>query len=485
MPRPRYLAGEYLPDQADYLTEGLLVADNVFWSPTGYRPIPSPAAIANGDLGATPLGATAYRVNGVVHLLAGTASKIRRLNASGWADIGTGYSASASVGWRFAEASGYMLCTNGADAIQRYDPAGSAGAGSIAALGGSPPLARYIAVVRDRVLLGYAASNERKIAWSDSGDITDWTPAVGGPGTYTFAAGGAITAVGGGEFGLVFQENRITRLNPAYDGSTWQYDVLTENVGCIAPWSYYQYGRLHFFLSARGWMMTDGASEPVPIGDEKIDRFYRTLEDRTYYPQMSAVVDPRRAMLFVAVPNASSPTRLLIYHIGGQKWTTGTLSGGAVKLFSGLSQSVTLEQLDATYPSIDAMTTSLDDRIFQGGYPEVFVFNSGDELQSLTGTNLAATLTDATREPLEGRLSWINKVRPLIDTATGVTVTIAGQESFGDTASSASYTTQDESGQLHVDENRNLVQVTVAVAAATTWDRYQGYVLELEDGGEA
>lgn len=474
--RVRHPYGEYLPDQSG-LTDGLRVADGVFATPAGYRPVPSPAAIVNGTLPARCLGATSYRVNGVVHLLAGTATNLYRYTTSGFSSLASGLSASTDYGWRFAEAGGLMLATNGADPIKKYNPA----TGTIANLAGSPPTARYIGVVRDRVVLGYASALERKIAWSGAGLPESWTPAVGGPGSYEMASGGEITGLVGGEVGLVFQETRITRLVPSYDGSTWQYDELSPNIGCVAPWSIAQYGRLTFFLSARGWMVTDGASQPVAIGDEKIDRTFKALADRSAYPAMSVVVDPKNGLLMIAAPNATPSTKLFLYHIEAGRWTTAPVT--TERLFAGLSQSVTLEGLDGTYPSIDDMETSLDDRIFQGGYPEAFLFDGSHRLCAMTGANLAATFTDAEREMIPGRRSRIRRARFLSDAGSGVTLTLATRNVLGETLAETEYTTLNRAGEFPIRLNTRFAQATFEIAAGTDWTFAQGWDVEFEDGG--
>lgn len=479
MPRQRQAFGELLPDQSNFQSGGLVVADGCLPTPTGYRPLPSPAAIPNGSLGAAPLGAYAVRANGDVHLIVGTATKLRRYEAGGWTDLATGLAATAGVGWRFDLAGGLVIATNGTDAIKKY----TLSSGVVANLGGSPPTARYLAVVRGRVLLGYVDSEERKIGWSAEGLPESWTPAVGGPGRFTFASGGSITGVAGGEFGLVFQESSITRLLPAYDGNTWQYDELSALIGCIAPWSLHRYGRLYRFLSSQGWMQTDGASPPMPIGKEKIDRAFMAQANRTYFAQMSAITDPKTGVMFAAVPNGDVPSKVYCYDDLLQKWTTATFS--ASRFFAGLSQSVTLEQLDATYPDLDAMTTSLDDRIFQGGYPELMFFDAGHDLCALTGTNLEATFTDCERELIAGYRARGRRLRPIVDASAGVSVTIAGRNRLGDAQVATDYASPRASGEFPIRENWNLIQATVKIAAGTAWTSAQGYDIEYEQGGRA
>src|SRR5262249_44786439 len=129
-------------------------------------------------------------------------------------------------------------------------------------------------------------------------------------GSLSFASGGDITGfVGGEEYGLVFQEGRIIRLVPTFDETVFDQQEISKDVGCMAPWSLASYGKQVFFLSNKGFMVTDGVSVE-PIGSEKIDRSFLSIIDRTYLDNMSAVVDPRNSLYMVMCPSAN-PTNVM------------------------------------------------------------------------------------------------------------------------------------------------------------------------------
>ena len=67
-------------------------------------------------------------------------------------------------------------------------------------------------------MAGYAGGSGLRIAWSDNGNPASWT--AGGAseaGQYDMADGGDITGIVGGEYGLVFQEERIMRMTYTAD----------------------------------------------------------------------------------------------------------------------------------------------------------------------------------------------------------------------------------------------------------------------------
>ena len=235
---------------------------------------------------------------------AATTGNIYTYSTSGYTAVASGLSGSKDIGTRFCPYGAFMLATNGTDPIKSFDPASPA---AMTNLGGGPPTARFLGVVRGFVVLGYAGGNPARIAWSDNGGPANWT--VGGAseaGQYDMASGGDVTGIIGGEYGLIFQEDRILRMTYTADDTIWQFDEIVSDAGCAAPKSLASWGKMSFFWSNRGFMTCDGASVQA-IGDEKVDRTFRSLIDRGYFGAMSAVVDPERALYIVAVERRRRP----------------------------------------------------------------------------------------------------------------------------------------------------------------------------------
>src|SRR5438105_8593285 len=109
------------------------------------------------------------------------------------------------------------------------------------------------------------------------------------------------------------------------DDIVWQFDEIVADGGCAAPKSLASWGKTSFFWSDRGFMTCDGVSVQA-IGDEKVDRTFRSLIDRGYFGAMSAVIDPVRALYMVAVPSADPTTTLFLYNYAEGRWTTAPLT---------------------------------------------------------------------------------------------------------------------------------------------------------------
>lgn len=473
----RILFGEWLPDQPAQLGQGLAKADGVVAIAGGYAPIAGFAPMKNGTLAGRCIGAGGYRHADAPYLFAATATNIYSYSTSGYASVASGLSGTRDLGVRFCPYGAFMLATNGTDPIKTFDPASP---GAMTNLGGSAPTARYLGVVRGFVVAGYAGGSGLRIAWSDNGNPASWT--AGGAseaGQYDMAGGGDVTGVVGGEYGLIFQEDRILRMSYTADDTIWQFDELVTDAGCAVPKSLASWGKTSFFWSNRGFMTCDGVTVQA-IGDEKVDRTFRSLIDRGYYGAMSAVVDPARALYIVAVPSADPTTSVFLYNYAQGRWTTATLT--SEYLFSALSLSTTLEDLDTLYASIDADGLVLDGAALRGGVPSVMLFDGAHRLGTLSGPPIAATIADAMRELAPGMRSRIRSVRPLAD-AAGATVRIAGTNRLSDTASETSYADAQANGAYRCRENWNQTRITVAIPAGAGWSSAQGYDVDAVTGG--
>lgn len=476
---PRQIYGEYLPDQPAYQNQGLVTCDGVFPIANGYAPVPAFSPIANGMLPGPAIGGAAYRVDANVYVFAGTTANIYRYQTGGWTSVLSGLSTAQGIGIRFKSYNTLMLATNGIDPIKQFDPASPT---AFTNLGGTPPVARFIGVVRGFVVLGYTSNSSVRIAWSDNGTPSTWTAGTGEAGFYIMPSGGDVTGIVGGEYGLIFQENRILRMTYTADDTIWQFDEIASDIGCIAPNSIATYGKLTFFLSNRGFMVCDG-STVTPIGAEKIDRSYLSRLSRSYLSNMSASIDPVNSLYIVMSPSASPPTTAYIANFNlGYKWTTAPVT--AQFLFSALSQGVTLEDLDAIYTYLEAIPISLDDPSFRGGYPLLLLFNSSNALGSLSGPPLKANIVDSKAEPFPGMKARVKSFRLLSD-ASAANVTVRSSNNLSNSQTVSTYATRETSGEYRMRENANLIQFQVEIPAGTNYTFVQGYDADVVQGGRA
>jgi hypothetical protein len=472
----RQIFGEWKPDQPAHLQDGLVRAHGVVPIANGYAPLPSFSPAPGGALPAACIGAGAYRTSDDVYVFAATATAIYRYGGAGHVAIKTGLSSSPAIGVRFCPFNRLMLATNGVDPIHKFDPSTPTG---MTALAASAPTARFLAVVRGFVVAGYVANDALRVAWSDNGDPATWTAGTGEAGFQAMSSGGDITGVVGGEYGLVFQENRVVRMTYTADDAIWQFDEIATDIGCIAPWSLATYGKLTFFLSNKGFMACDGVTVEA-IGIETVDRAFLSMLDRTYLERMSAAVDPRSSTYIVSVPSANPATEVYLYHFALRRWTTASLT--AERIFPALSQSVSLDALDASYGSIDATGLSIDSAALRGGYPLLMLFDGSHRLGTLSGPNMAATLIDGLKELVPGGKARIRSVRPLTDAAATI-ITLLGADGLSDSLDETVHETRTPAGVHRMRRSCSFCSAKLSVPAGTAWTYAQGYDVDFAPGG--
>jgi hypothetical protein len=320
--------GEWLPDQPT-LTPSARVAKNVIPVEQGYKSLPSVAA-ATDALGADILSifAAADQVQNA-SVFVGTAAGLYKLNGIGWTDLTNGggaYTTGSEERWRFVLWGQYVLATNYSDDVQVH-PIGTAT--DFADLAGTPPRARHIAVVRDFVVLanledGVDGAVPYRVRWSGLGDHETWTASAATQSDFQdLLEGGAIQALTGGEVGTVFMDNAIWRMTYVGSPAIFQFDCVERGRGTYAPDSVVALGGQAFYLGLDGFYLFNG-QQSVPIGAEKVDRYFFRQVRMQYLHKVQAAIDPFSGIVMWMWPGPGSGgelNRALIFN-----WRTGRWS---------------------------------------------------------------------------------------------------------------------------------------------------------------
>lgn len=421
MAETRLTFGEWAPDQPG-IAGTLQEAANVVPQAQGYGPFP--ALVDYSESASEDLkGVFAGNTGAVSALFAGGDSKLFRMNASTYAmsDVSKSGGYSATTRWRFIQFGANVIATNGVDNLQSFVLGSSS---AFADLPGSPPVADYVTVVRDFVVLGRIANYSNRVQWSDINNETNWTAGTASQSDYQdIPDGGEVRGVTGGEFGLVLMDKAIVRMSYIGTPLFFQFDTISRNRGCYEPGSIASYGTQTFFLSDDGFYVTDGQSV-TPIGAEKIDRWFFDNASPDTLDTMSAATDPLRNIVVWAFDNVAGGRSVLIYNWQLGRWSHGDTD--ADFLASAATASVTLEALDSVAASLDDLDTSLDSRQWVGG-KLMFAAARGDKIASFTGQQTTASLI--TGDFGEGRQSVVILARPQIDGGSA-SVSIASRTSL-------------------------------------------------------
>lgn len=464
--------GEFKPDQTR-ASETLRICRNVLAS-GDQRYIPLKALHTFSDAMAEPFkgGYSAISSDGDGFLLVGTSTKLLRLSGGSWTSLLTGLTTSAR--WQMQQFGDYVVAVNGG-ATQEVDLV----AGTAAALAGAPT-GTSVWVVGDYVCIGQADGAINEVATSAFRDHTGWTPGTDQATLQVFQTGGAVQGGIGGEYGVIFQRDRIVRQTRTGDAlAPFQYDEITANFGCANGNTIASAGRSAFFLSDRGFMAIDDGQALRPIGSERVDRWWDENVGRDNYDKVFCAVDPRNSLVVWGLSGTNGV--LLFYNFALDRWTTAKF--GFSGILSGFDTSTSLETLAVTYTDIDAMTITLDDARWSGGDPRLYLFGTDDKAGTLTGDNLEATFELPQTEIVPGKRVMVRNALLESDATEGVTVSLALRQRPGDAATTVSASSMYANGYLALRGAGRHIAPTVTIAAGTEWTYAYGLELGLSAGG--
>ncbi len=409
----RVTFGEWTPDQPG-ISNGLRKAENVFSKQIGYGAVPTPvdySAAASENLNSVVAAKTT--VGGTL-LFAGGNTKLFKLDQSDLSldnvSKSGNYTTSTDQRWRFTQFGTVLIAANGTAKLQGYDVDSAT---LFADLAADAPTARYVTVVRDFVVCGNVQTDyPNRVQWSGINNEATWTPSATTQADYQdIPDGGTVVGLTGGEFGLVFMDRSIHRMSYVGSPLVFQFDNISRNLGCYEPNSIIQYGGTSFFLADDGFYACDGQNV-IPIGNEKVNRyFFNDVDEGTLF-LMSAAVDPAKKLIIWSYASKSSatPDKLIIYNYQTQRWTSGTAS--VDRIASTSTPSVNLEGMDV-YGTLDTIMTSFDSRLWLGGRLQLAGVD-GAKIITFTGANATATLETGDIE-IPGSTSAITMVKPIVD----------------------------------------------------------------------
>lgn len=461
----------YLPDQSVHSGVSRR-AKNVYVAADGYRPVGALSDISDA-LDEPFLGGQSFTAqDGTTTLLAGTGTNLYKFGSGNWTSLRTGLSAGR---WHFQAFGNFAIAVNGS--VTRFITLST---GVDAVLAGAPT-GNSICLIGDYLMIGGADGNELKVQWSAFDDHTGWTDGVNQAGSNIMLDGGEVMGLAGGEYGLIFQRQRIVRVNRTGDpDAPLAFDEITNNFGCASKASIATEGRTTFWLSDRGFMAIDDGQGIRPIGSEKVDRTFQRIVSRDDYERIWSAIDPVNKIVAWGVPG--TPGIIFSYNWEIDRWST--IETPFTGMFAGYSASLTLEEVSAIYPNLDTMPYSLDDDRFKGGSPKLYMVDGESKLSTFSGPNLKAEMGIGFTEFTKGNITRMRFVRPVTDATSGMTVTFDSRDRLGDGEQLVSTDSLRKSGAMPVRCSGRYISPVLCIEAGATWKYCQGLEFDFAKGGE-
>lgn len=439
---------EYRPDQPDLFSGGATDAQNVIpITERSYGPVARLSAYSNA-ITARAQGALSVADNdGNINVFAGDATKLYRLVAGtlSFDDISKlgGYTTAADQIWSIVPYGTRILFANFADAIQSYVIGSSTDAADLAA---TAPKCRYLAVIKGFVVAantndGTFGNRPQGVWWSATNDPTTW-PTIGTSAAAVvesdrqdlFGDHGWIQGIVGGlanADGIVLCERAIFRMTYVGPPAIFRFDPIQGARGTPAPSSIVQVGGVVYYLTDKGFFVTDGTSAQ-PIGAQKVDNTFWGELDTAYVYRISGAFDPLKEVVAWAYPIAGNtggnPNKILYFLPALNRWSYSEQE--CELLLRTNAFGYTLDTLDSISTSLDALPASLDSRQWTGGRLLFGAFDTTHKLATFTGTNLAARLTTQEYARDDGRRLFVRGVRPLVDALASVISVSVGSRDY-------------------------------------------------------
>ena len=197
------------------------------------------------------------------------------------------------------------------------------------------PTFRVSGVIRDFLVTGniidYSTNPDtetrNRVQRSGLNDITSWTPWTKQayfqdlPGS-----GGQVVAITSGEYGYVFRQNEIIRMDYVGGATVFRFSVISPNRGATFGKTVCQDNRRAFFYADDGFFEVNG-DQVKPIGAEKVNRFfdgdlnlksYETLISGNYDMVMHPTIMPYHGCVGYSIKAD------ILYKVCEQKKTSNT-----------------------------------------------------------------------------------------------------------------------------------------------------------------
>jgi len=470
--------GEWLPDQPEHGKKGANVANNVYHTANTYKRFPSLVSYSSNTTSTDSKGAGSFRDNSnTVYNFVATRTNLYQLTSGAFTSRKASLTGDHDDFWTFTQFGEYVIASNGVDAVQFFLMGSSTNFAALTSIqtAGTCPVFKVSGVVRDFLVTGNITNATNRIQWSGINDITVWSGKQSDsqdlPGS-----GGQVVAITSGEVGYVFRQNQIIRMDYVGGAVVFRLSVISPNRGAVYGRTVCQDNRQIFFYADDGFYQING-DQIVPIGVEKVNRFFDLNLNKAYADRICAAVDPFNQLamwLFPSTSNASNTTgicdKIIIYNYATKKWSLADASASTI--FSQFVGAYTVELMDILSQNLENINAALDTDFWSGGQVLLGAIDSDYKASIFSGTANECEIETAEIEGFPGARTNIQGVRPIVDATA--TVTVKTRERLADDESESTSVSMRDSGINPVRKSGRYIRANVKVPSGTTFTHAQG-----------
>jgi hypothetical protein len=331
------------------------------------------------------------------------------------------------------------------------------------------------------------AGTLNKLAWCGFNDLTSWTPGIDLSDEQELPVGGKIMGGIGGEYGIIFTERAIYRMN--YVAADPVFDLsgrITEDFGCAAEGSIAGSQSTIAFLSWDGFYILRGGQELARIGRERVDTTFWNTVNQSYLYRITSAFDPIRNIYCISFPTTLSsdgtPDQTWFYSPSADRWSKGNF--GFETLFSLRTQAgYNTDTVDAVITNTDFTSYSVDTALFSGsGRAALAGFSMNHKLQTFSGPTMEALVESQETQATPGRRSKVTGIIPYVDGGEP-SIALGYRDRPNDAVSWTGYSAQNQIGVCPLRNDARYHRARLKVAAGGNYNHIQGIDLQLSGGG--
>lgn len=480
---------EWAPDAYALGADVASEASGVVPKGNSYGPLPQPAQTSLAVPAAVRGAFAARTTTNAIAIFAFTAARAYKFAgvSAAWTNVSRAsavdYALAADDYWSTRQFGTVLIATEIADVVQSIDVTSGT---NFAALGGSPPQAKFVEVAGDFVVLGNTTTSGRQIRNSARNDAAGWTAGQKDSDGQTFNDGGDVQGMAGYEVGgLVFQSETMRRLSLRQDAAIYETHKVDPARGTASPHSIVKDGGDVYYYSNTGFLKLGGDGGIGNIGTDRVNEWFRSNINQSRQKAIIGALDPIVRRIYWLCPsasNASSTTLdlLLIYDIERNRFTHFN-SCALTYIFPAATPGYTLAALAAIYTTLTAVPYPFGSDVWKGGAPGLAAFDSANKLCFFTGTPCAASVQTAPFEAIPGKRAFIQGFR-LYGDAVNATGKVGGSErpQTAVTMPGGSQTVNAQ-GRIPARISTRIAQIQVDIAAGESWTHLAGVDFDGDD----
>lgn len=472
--------GPWEPDKGETSPGKVFDAFGVTPQAEGWGPMSSlTVPMAATALPAQPRGVLALTTAaGSWQVFAGTSTNMYKLQADyTFASVDAGRTVTSGDDWSMTKFGTKLLYTNTTDGLLAYDV--EAGGAAVAIAAAKAP--RQIFIVANQVvgldcLDNTGTRNNRLIRASAFSDHTNWT--TDGADYQPIEDGGAL--IGGGALSetaaIVFQERAIRLMDySSPSGSAYfALKLIASETGSVGARSIAIADGRAFWVSTEGMNMFSLSGGLVPIGTERVNRWFLNTVDQGNLPLMQAAIDPVRKIVWWRMKRVIDSSTTVSEVMIGYAWQLDRWVPPAMEQTSYLCRLATpgyvLDNMDP-FGVLDGISTPLDSRFWLGGQPLFAALDESYKFGAFAGSPMAAMIQTATgNSPVHG---LINRATPIDDAANG-TLSLGVKQQLSDGLTWKDAASKGRGGRVPLRGSGMNIAFKYTIAAGQAWTVAKG-----------